>query len=171
MPFTECIGQKKSIFWLESWHRKNLGWQFIAFQLTLLSCFFCCFHSCSVKCWEEWLSLRDAFSSTCPTWSCFSFLRVVKHIFSGINLIDMLCICITFYIPYACQTLRKIEGNLFPGALAIDVWESKCGCWESDPHPLQEQQALLTTQLSFMIPDLLICLNIYLGYYRCWIFF
>lgn len=42
---------------------------------------------------------------------------------------------------------RPEEGIGSPGTGVTDDWESPCGCWESNPVPLVEQQVFLTAQL------------------------
>lgn len=38
-----------------------------------------------------------------------------------------------------------------PGTTVTDVCELRCGCWESNPDPLEEQQVLFSAELSFYL--------------------
>jgi hypothetical protein len=44
--------------------------------------------------------------------------------------------------------LETKEGVRFPWTGVTDGCELPCGCWESNPGPLQEQPMLLTTELA-----------------------
>ena len=45
-----------------------------------------------------------------------------------------------------------------PGIETTDVREPPCGCWKSNPGPLQEQQMFLTAEPSLSSPLLLLLL-------------
>lgn len=64
------------------------------------------------------------------------------------NYLFYVCECFTFI--YACGThifarclWRSEEGVRSPAAVVIDFHELQCRFWESDLHPLEEQQVLL----------------------------
>lgn len=51
------------------------------------------------------------------------------------------------YVPHACLVLRDQKGTLdFLELGKTDGCELSCGCWESNPGPLQKQQLLFTTE-------------------------
>ena len=56
--------------------------------------------------------------------------------------------CMSEYHLYIWCLCRSEEGIGFPGTGVADGCEPLCGCWESNLGPLEEQQVLLTTELS-----------------------
>jgi hypothetical protein len=49
----------------------------------------------------------------------------------------------------------------------IDIYKPPCGCWESNPDPVDEQQVLLTTELPAQ-PPAEIMLTLGLGFGLVW---
>lgn len=47
---------------------------------------------------------------------------------------------------YAWFPWRSEETLEYPGTGVTHSYEPPCGCWESNPGPLQEQQVLLTAE-------------------------
>lgn len=54
--------------------------------------------------------------------------------------ISPICIYLHHVCVWCLWTLEEDLGS--PGTGVIDSGEQLCGCWESDPHLLQEQQGL-----------------------------
>lgn len=61
--------------------------------------------------------------------------------------------CIGAHYVCARYPWRPEEGTGCPGTGVMDSCEPLCGCWESNPDPLQ-QQVLLTTEPSLWPPRL-----------------
>lgn len=53
---------------------------------------------------------------------------------------------------YVWYPWRSEEDTGCPGTGIMDSYEPPCGCWESNPDPLQQQQVLLTTEPSLRAP-------------------
>lgn len=60
---------------------------------------------------------------------------------------------------YVCHTYvwcpQGSEGIRYPGTVVIDDYETRCGCWNSNLRPLQEQSPFNITKPSLQYPLLL----------------
>lgn len=45
--------------------------------------------------------------------------------------------------------------HVHPATVVMDSCELSCGCWEPNPSPLQEEQAVLTTEANSPAPIVL----------------
>lgn len=55
-----------------------------------------------------------------------------------------LCLHIYLYATYVWCLCRSEDGIRAPGTGGLDSCEMACGCWESNPNPLEEQPVLLS---------------------------
>ena len=58
----------------------------------------------------------------------------------------------SMHLVCAWYLWRSEEDIRYPGARVMYYCEMSCGCWESNPGPLQKQE-LLTTETSLQTPD------------------
>lgn len=80
-------------------------------------------------------------------WPLSSFLNREQHIFM-VHRKDYSCM----YVRVPCIGVLGGEKRILdPRTGVTEIYEPPCGCWKSDPSPLQEDHVLLTTELPLFL--------------------
>lgn len=87
----------------------------------------------------------------CGVLPMFTFIFLFKDLYI---LFCVLCVFLWVYVNHMCAggPQRPEEGIGFSDTMIIGNGELLCGCWQPNPDPLQEQQALLTPEPSLLFP-------------------